>query len=52
MFLNKIQKYFLIFILSIFILTKTQFIVNILQSKFTQKRLNKLLTLYLIIAII
>jgi len=50
--LNKIKRYFLIFILNIFDLTKTQFIINILQLKFTQKRLNKLLILYLIIAII
>ncbi len=50
--LNKIKKYFLIFILNIFALTKAQFIINILQLKFTQKRFVKLLTLYLIIAII
>ncbi len=51
-FFNKIRKHFLIFILNIFVLTKTQFIINILQLEFTQKRLVKLLTLYLIIAII
>ncbi len=51
-FFNKIKKYFLIFILSIFALTKAQFIINILQLKFTQKRLIKLLILYLIIVII
>jgi len=51
-FLNKTKKHFLIFILDIFALTKTQFIINILQSKFTQKRLVRLLTLYLTIVII
>jgi len=38
--------------LNIFVLTKAQFIINMSQLKFTQKRLNKLLTLYLINAII
>jgi len=52
MSLNKIEKLFLIFILNIFILIKAQFIINILQLKFTQKRLNKLLTLYYTLNII
>jgi len=30
MFFNRIEKYFLIFILDIFVLTKTQSIINIL----------------------
>ena len=51
MSLNKIKKYFLIFILSIFALTKAQFIINISQLKSTQKKLIKLLTLYLIIVV-
>jgi len=38
--------------LDIFALTKAQFIINMLQLKFIQKRLIKLLTLYLIIIII
>ncbi len=37
--------------LNIFALTKAQFIINMLQLKFTQKRVIKLLILYLIIII-
>jgi hypothetical protein len=51
MFLNRIEKHFLIFMLSISILTKTQFIINMSQLKFTQKRFNKLLTLYSVIVV-
>ncbi len=51
-FFNRIKKYFLISILNIFALAKTQFIINILQLEFIQKRLIQLSILYLIIAII
>ncbi len=38
--------------LNIFALIKAQFIIDMSQLKFTQKRLIKLLTLYLIIVVI